>query len=420
MSNSNTPPIRVFISGACAGLAEVRQALGTHPEIELVGTAVEPGRAAQKLAASNAQVILHGSSRGDRLPIEEIEAIRQATTAPVIVVTSGAADGLLREAVTNGLEVVLLPQLTDALVFSIRRAYVQSVTRSHAPAVTSASRAGSEGKIVTIFSPKGGVGKTMLATGLAAVYARAAKKRTLLVDLDLQFGDCAILMGVEPQKTIYDLVMTSGELDNEKLAGYVTHHPSGVDVVPAPVRPEDAELVAEDRVAHLLQVAKETYDVIVVDTPSHFHAAMLATLDRTDRLVLVASLDIPTVKNVKLTMQTLSLLHYPREKVSLVLNRPQSRAELKPSDVERALEMKIAGDIPCDREVPVAVNRGVPVPMSASRAAVTKALTELGATLLPDRRGRKGEVAPAPEMPDDDDTGKPRFALRKPSLRKAA
>jgi pilus assembly protein CpaE len=416
-------PIRVFITGACAGLAEVRQALSAHPEIEIVGTAVEPAKAAQKLAGSNAQVIMHGSSRGDRLPLEDVEAIRQATAAPIILVTSGSANGLLQEALQHGVQdVVLLPQLTDALVFTIRRAFVMSVT--HTRAVDAAApRRGSDGKIVTIFSPKGGVGKTMLATGLATVYARAARKRTLLIDLDLQFGDCAILMGVEPVKTIYDLVMTSGELDPEKLAGYVTSHPSGVDVVPAPVRPEDAELVAEDRVAHLLQIAKEAYDVIVVDTPSHFHAATLATLDRTDRLVLVASLDIPTVKNVKLTLQTLNLLHYPKDKVSLVLNRPQSRSELKPADVERALDMKIVADIPCDREVPVAVNRGVPVPMSASRSAVTKSLTELGAALLPERRtGKKGDkAAPAPTMPDEPTGGgKPRFGLRKPALKKAA
>src|SRR3954451_14614031 len=124
---SNTSPIRVFISGACAGLAEVRQALGSHPEIEIVGTAVEPGRAAQKLAASNAQVILHGSSRGDRLPAEDVEAIRQATASPIIVGTSGSAHGPLQEALGNGAaDVVLLPQLTDALVCTIRRTQVMA------------------------------------------------------------------------------------------------------------------------------------------------------------------------------------------------------------------------------------------------------------------------------------------------------
>jgi pilus assembly protein CpaE len=392
---TNPTPIRVFISGACAGLAEVRQALGSHAEIEIVGTAVEPGRAAQKLAASNAQVILHGASRGDRLPIEDVEAIRQATAAPIILVTSGSANGLLQEALSNGVhDVVLLPQLTDALVFTIRRTHVMASGRTQQQQGGALARLGVDGKIVTVFSPKGGTGKTMLATSLATTFARRGR-RVLLVDLDLQFGDCAITMGVDPEKTIYDVVMTSGDLDPDKLSGYVALHPSGVHVMPAPMRPEDAELVAEDRVAHLLEIAKEAYDVVVVDTAAHFHASTLATLDRTDKLVVAAGFDIPSVKNVTLTLQTLNLLHYPTDRVYVVLNRTQPRSEIERSEVERALGLKIAAEIPYDRDVPVAVNRGVPVPMSSPRSPVTKAVAELAEKLVPEKKGKKhkdGEV----------------------------
>jgi pilus assembly protein CpaE len=409
---TNTTPIRVFISGACAGLAEVRQALGGHAEIEIVGTAVEPGRAAQKLAASNAQVILHGASRGDRLPIEDVEAIRQATAAPIILVTSGSANGLLQEALANGVhDVVLLPQLTDALVFTIRRTHVMATGRSQ-QAGGALARLGVDGKIITVFSPKGGTGKTTLACALATTYARR-QRRVLLVDLDLQFGDCAIMMGVEPEKTIYDVVMTSGDLDPDKLAGYVAVHPSGVHVVPAPVRPEDAELVAEDRVAHLLEIAKEAYDVVVVDTAAHFHASTLATLDRTDKLVIAASLDIPSVKNVTLTLQTLNLLHYPHDRVNVVVNRVQPRAEIERGEVERALGLKVVAEVPYDRDVPVAVNRGVPVPMSAPRSPVTKAVGELCDRLVPEKgkKGAKGKDEAAETVKGRG--GSPRFKLNR-------
>jgi pilus assembly protein CpaE len=420
--NPQNAPVRVFISGACAGLAEVRQALGTHPEIEIVGTAVEPARAAQKLAASNAQVVMHGSSRTDRMPVEDVEAIRQATSAPIVLVTTSSATGLLQDALSHGVaDIVLLPQLTDALVFTIRRAHVMSAGRGRQSGSAHVRR-GAEGKIITVFSPKGGVGRTTTACGLATIYARRHGRRTLLIDLDLQFGDCAIMMGLDPAKTIYDLVMTSGDLDPDKLSSSVNVHPSGVHVIPAPVRPEDAELVAEDRVAHLLEVAKQAYDVIVVDTPAHFHSTTLATLDRTDRLALMASLDIPTVKNIKLTLQTLGMLHYPTERIGFILNRPQPRVELKQSEVEKALDMRAIGEIPYDREVPIAVNRGVPVSMSAPRSSVSKAIAEIAEILLPapSNKARRPvtEEAPAP-LEIGDGRARKRVSIRS-KLRKAA
>ena len=263
------PPLFGSLSAALApGWPRCVRRSSAHPDIEIVGASVEPAKATQKLAASGAQVVMHGSSRGDRLPTEDVEAIRQATQAPIVLVTSGSADGLLREALGSGVaDVVLLPQLTDALVFTIRRAQV--LGSGGGMSGVRGGRTGRDGTIVTVFSPKGGVGTTMLACGLATTYAREGQ-RVLLVDLDLQFGDVAIMMGVEPDKTIFDLVMTAGDLDPEKLGSLVTQHPSGVHVVPAPVRPEDAELVSEDRVGHLLEVAKEAYDVVIVDTAVAF------------------------------------------------------------------------------------------------------------------------------------------------------
>jgi pilus assembly protein CpaE len=276
-----------------------------------------------------------------------------------------------------------------------------------APATLRTSTA--EGRVVTVFSPKGGVGKTVIATSLATQIARKAGRRVLCVDLDLQFGDAAIMMGVEPEKTIYDLVMTTGELDPEKLAGYVISHNSGVDVVPAPVRPEDAELVAEDRVGRLLDVAKETYDAIVVDTPAFFQATTLATLDRTDRLLLVTTLDIPAVKNVKLTLQTLNLLHYPKERIHLVINHGMSRAELDRKEVEKALDLKAAFELPGDREVGVAVNRGVPVPMSSPRSGVAKVLGDMAEAFFEG----KGEHRANPKNDRNASAKKPGLKLRK-------
>src|SRR6185369_16760638 len=208
------------------------------------------------------------------------------TQAPVILLASGEASALLEQALEADVsDVLLLPQMTENVVFAIRKA----------------SHSGRRARVVTVFSPKGGTGKTVTATNLASTFAKYEGKNTLLLDLDLQFGDAAIMLGLEPEKTIYDLVVAPGELDSEKLAGYITRHASGLDILPAPLRPEDAELVTEAKLARLLEVARESYDVIVVDTSPFFHGPMLATLDRTDELLLVCGLDVPTLKNVRLS-----------------------------------------------------------------------------------------------------------------------
>src|SRR5207237_8115209 len=230
-------------------------------------------------------------------------------------------------------DVVLLPQMTENVVFSIRKA-------SHAGR-RAQGMSGKRGRIVTIFSPKGGTGKTVMATNLAAALAKFEGKSTLLLDLDLQFGDAAIMLGMEPEKTIYDLVVAPGELDSEKLAGYTSRHTCGLDILPAPLRPEDAELVPEAKLAPLLAVARESYDAIIVDTSPFFHGPMLATLDRTDELMLLCGLDVPTLKNVRLSLQTLELLSFPPTRIRFVLNRANSKVGLSKKEVEGALDVQM-------------------------------------------------------------------------------
>jgi pilus assembly protein CpaE len=203
------------------------------------------------------------------------------------------------------------------------------------------------------------------------------------------------MMGIDPTQTIVDLVTTTGELDPDKLGGYVVHHDSGLDVLAAPLRPEDAELVTEDRIGQLIDVAKAAYDIVVLDTPPHFDATTLAALDRSDRLVLMTTMDIPTVKNAKLALQTLNLLQYPRERIALVVNRPLPRADLRESDISRTLDMPITTVIPGDKEIGAAVNRGVPITVSAPRSAAAKAMRELAELLLPPAANADARVAQA-------------------------
>jgi pilus assembly protein CpaE len=374
---------RVFITGGCEGLNELSEALERHGEVELVGRSDSVREGGGPLSGGHLQVVLH-ATRSSALPVEELAAIREYTRAPIVLLASGESSALLEDALDADVaDVLLLPQLTENVVFAIRKA-------SHAGRRNGTARSG-DGRIITVFSPKGGTGKTVTATNLATSFAKYAGKRTLLLDLDLQFGDAAIMLGIEPDKTIQDLVVAPGELDPEKLAGYTTRHSSGLDVLPAPVRPEDAELVTEQKLARLLEVAKESYDVIVVDTSPFFHGPMLATLDRTDDLLLVCGLDVPTIKNVRLSLQTLQLLSFPPERVRVILNRANSNVGMKRGEVEAALEAKVRFEVPSDRAVPLAVNRSNPAVLSDPKADFSRALREMAKSLLPAPASKNGK-----------------------------
>ena len=368
--------VRIYATGACDGFDKLRDSLAHHPEIELVGASTHIAEAAAALAGGHLDAVLH-ATRSASLPADELAAIREYTRAPVLVAASSGSSRMLEEALEADVaDVLLLPQLVENLVFAIRKA-------THTTRRPSDANSGRRGQIITVFSPKGGTGKTVTATNLAAALAKFERRKTLLLDLDLQFGDAAIMLGIEPEKTIYDLVVAPGELDSEKLAGYTTKHVSGLDMLPAPLRPEDAELVTEAKLGRLLEVARSSFDCIVVDTSPFFHGPMLATLDRTDELLLLCSLDVPTVKNLRLALQTLDLLSFPKQRIRVVLNRANSKVGMKTNEVEGALGMKVRFEVPSDRAVPLAVNRGKPVVIDDEGSDVSRAIRHIAKGLFP-------------------------------------
>ena len=381
--------IRIYVTGSCEGIERLREAFASHPDLDFVGWSEHVAEATAALAGGHLQVVVH-ATRDSVLPSVELAAIREQTRSPIVVLSSGESSALLDDALDADVaDVLLLPQLTENVVFALRKA-AHTGRRLHAEGAHTR-----HGRIVTVFSPKGGTGKTATATNLAAAFAKYEKKRTLLLDLDLQFGDAAIMLGIEPEKTIYDLVTAPGELDSEKLVGYVTAHPCGLDILPAPLRPEDAELVTEMKLARLLEVARESYDVIVVDTSPFFHGPMLATLDRTDELLMVCGLDVPTLKNVRLSMQTLELLSFPAGRIRFILNRANSKVGMSKKEVEGALDVKIRFEVPSDRAVPLGVNRGQPPTIGDPSCDFARAIREVAKSLLTPEAPKKRRLLAA-------------------------
>lgn len=367
--------IRVFFTGDCDGFDALRDALGESGELDVVGWQPHVVQAATPLTGGHIGCVVH-ATRSSAFPAGDFAAIREYTRAPIILIASGGEAGAMLEHALDhdAADVLLLPQLTHNVVFAIRKA---AHVRSQLEVPTR------HGRVVTVFSPKGGTGKTAVATNLAARLAKHEGKRTLLLDLDLQFGDAAIMLGLEPLKTVYDLVVAPGELDSEKLGGYVTKHTCGLDVLAAPLRPEDAELVVESKVTALVDVARGSYDAIVVDTSPFFHGAVLATLDRTDELLVLCGLDVPTLKNVRLALQTLEQLSFPPSRITYVMNRASANVGLKTREVEDGLKVKVRHELPTDRTVQLCVNRGEAVVLAEPRSDFGKAIAALARDVAP-------------------------------------
>ena len=251
-----------------------------------------------------------------------------------------------------------------------------------------------DGRIVTVFSAKGGVGKTTVSTNLAAELASDGG-RVLLVDLDLAFGDVGISLGLVPERTMSDVLAMSGHFDQEGLDSVVVRHSSGLHAICAPSSPAEADRIPAATVTELLRVAKHHYDYIVVDTPPAFTEHVLAAFDMSDVSILLATLDVPAIKNLRLTLDTLDLLGHTRDSWVVVLNRSDTKVGLTADDVAGALHRPIAVQIPSSLAVPAATNRGVPIVLDEPKHPVSSALKALTRDYVrvPDGDRRTGEPA---------------------------
>jgi pilus assembly protein CpaE len=315
----------------------------------------------------------------DGLPADLRAVLTDPHGPAVLALTDSHPTRWFDEAMNLGVDqVVCLPTSAQALGMAAAAARVQ---RSRRGVVAAASaRPTRNAHVFTVFSTKGGSGKTVIATNLAVCFARQGK-RTLLVDLDLHSGDDALVLGLSPRWTVLDLVQSPGDLDAEKLAGFVTKHSSGVDLLPAPTRPDEEELVAIDRLEPLMEVVRTSYDVVVIDTSSQFSPATLLAIDHTDTLILVGASDVPTIKSLKIALETLELLEVSLADVRILMNRSGAKVGLEDRDVERTLRREITYTLASDKAVPVSVNRGQPVVLDNPRSRVAKSLYDMARSL---------------------------------------
>jgi len=290
-------------------------------------------------------------------------------------------------------EELTLPMLQDALRAGVRdaltidageRAIRQAVERVGEAMTGAAHRAATAaepvrlGKVFVVFATKGGVGKSVVATNLAVLLAMKFPNRVALVDADLQFGDDAVLLGIPPDHTSAEAAAAVENMDTGLMESFLTvHEASTLRVLCAPVEPAAGERITAEEMIGMVRMLRTMHDYVVIDMPPHFDDVVLALLEEADEVLLIASLDIPSIKNLKVGIQTLDLLSVAGQKLRLVMNRANARVHLDISDVEQALGVPADFRIPSDIAIPQAVNRGVPVVLDKPRSPAALALRAL-------------------------------------------
>ncbi len=245
------------------------------------------------------------------------------------------------------------------------------------------------GAIIAVMSSKGGVGKSTVAVNLAIALQQLAVGRVALVDGDLYFGDLAILLNIKPERTIHEL---NASLDAEIADRFLHQHPTGIEVLAAPVQTEQAEEISPDRFRTILGVLQTLYDYIVVDATVSAFDTMLATLDVADLAIVLSTLDVVCLKDVSQVIDMLGRLRFPSHNITVIGNRFDERVSLNPKEAERALGMRFAAVLPRDDRIVVATNRGIPIIMSEPAAPFTQKVVTLGKTIAA-RIGRSDRVS---------------------------
>jgi pilus assembly protein CpaE len=239
----------------------------------------------------------------------------------------------------------------------------------------------------------------MVSTNLAVAIASRGE-RVVIVDLDLQFGDLGLALGLSPQKTIYDLVKAGGALDQEKLDGFLLTHSSGTRVLMAPTRPDQASVVTVEFLRDVYAVLRTMADFVIVDTPPGFTPEVIASIDMSTHVVMVGMLDTLSLKNTKLGLETLDLMGYDAGAVTLVLNRADSRVGITNDDVAAIVGRVPQIRIPSDRAIPRSINEGVPIVLGQERSGAARAITDLADVyanerldVMPAKDRRRGPIS---------------------------
>jgi pilus assembly protein CpaE len=366
-----TPPIVAVVDTDAAAQSTIAIAVAREPEI----LAASIAELEERLSPGAVSVVIFGPAFCNPQGLSAIQAFGQGRPeVGAILVAHRLATKLLKAALRAGIRDVLVEPVDPADLADA----VDSIGRILSVSVPVPTRPTEPGRVVTVFSPKGGVGTSVLAANLAALLARTASGPVALVDAHIEFGDVAVLFNVAPRYSIADAIAPARDGDTDLVQRLLTRHEdSGVLVLPAPVDPQQVDMISGPDVLAVIDSLKQLCSYVVVDTPSTFNDVVLTALEASDEIVLVSGDDVPAVKNLKIGLQALQLLNLPAARLSLVLNRVHGNPRVHGSEVERALGFHVDAIIPADPAVAECVNRGTHFVLNAPKSKPARAIEAL-------------------------------------------
>jgi pilus assembly protein CpaE len=375
----------------------LKKLLSFEADMEVVGTALNAEAAITEVRRLHPDVVLMDVNMPGQDGIKATQVMTaEPPYVPVILMSVQEDREYLRRAMQAGArEFLVKPFSGEELASALRRVNqleklkrAPAVPLEVAPAVPVAvveKRTTTTGRIVLVFSGKGGIGKSLLAVNLAAAMARDNKEgRTALVDLDLQFGDLGVLLGLESGRNIYQVVEAFPNVDADFIEALMPKAPGDFRVLLGPQSPEFADLVTAEHARTILTILQANFDYVVVDTSAHLGEVTLEALERADRIVVIVDLSLPAVKEAKLALRVFQRLGITNDRIKVVLNRADSNTGITSAQVESSLEIKIAARLPTDlKTVLKSVQRAEPFVSLLPNAEISQRVRELAGSLVP-------------------------------------
>lgn len=349
-------------------------------DIEIIGEAENGEEAIEVVRSKKPDIVLMDINMPLLDGIKATQILTEECVEASIIIMSiqGEGEYIRRAMLAGARDYVVKPFGVSELVKTIRHVYDLDKSRRQKSHGTSTAKVDS--RILSVFSTKGGVGKTTVATNLAVALSIVTGKKIALLDFDLQFGDVAICLNLYVKNSMTDLVkdFTNIQQDPGLLEEYLLTHYSGIKILAAPIRPENAEYVTPEHIKNTIEFLKGRYDYIIIDTSHGFNDNVITALDMSNTIIYLSALDLPSIKNTKNGLEVMKSLNYPREKVKVVVNKSNERYGINHNDFEEALGVEIWAMIPDDPvSVTISVNKGHPLISHRRSSPVSKKIYKL-------------------------------------------